>query len=178
MAELGVDRAVRRVAAGGDIDVLKSDSAVETHPDVPRFAIVLPVVPSGIAQRDAAENGYSVMHALAVERVVDVAVAVEEVGREDGVEHLGFLEAENVRLLLGDQALDQRDARAHRVDVPRSDLQPITHVRRLPSPGPQEKGPRSGGLERGPAKRSSRKGFHITRVTGGNPGKLRNRDFI
>jgi hypothetical protein len=73
-----------------------------------------------------------VVHALSVERVMDVTVAVKELGREDAVEHLGFLEAEDVRLLLEDQALDKRGPRAHRVDIPRSDLQPSTHFRRLP----------------------------------------------
>ena len=55
------------------------------------------------------------MHPLAVELLMHVAVAVEQLGREDAVEHLGFLQAQDVRLLLDDQPLDQRRARAHRL---------------------------------------------------------------
>ena len=39
---------------------------------------------------------------------VAVAMAVEQLGREDAVEHLGFLQAQDVGLLFGDQPLDQR----------------------------------------------------------------------
>ena len=39
---------VGNVAAGGHIDVLEPNPAVEPHADVARFAIVLPVVLAGI----------------------------------------------------------------------------------------------------------------------------------
>ena len=68
------------------------------------------------------------VHPLAVQLLVGVAVPLEQRGREDAVEHLGFLQAQDVGLLLGDQPLDERDAGADRVDVPGSDLQPFAHV--------------------------------------------------
>ena len=44
LAELRIDGAVGRVAAGGHIDVLQPDAARQPDADVPRLAIVLPVV--------------------------------------------------------------------------------------------------------------------------------------
>jgi hypothetical protein len=52
------------------------------------------------------------MHPLPVELAVDVPVAIEQFGRKDRVEHLGFLEAQDVGLVLGDEALDEPGARA------------------------------------------------------------------
>src|SRR5206468_9519481 len=109
-----------------------------------------PVMLTRIFQRNATEDGDAMVHALAVELDMRIAVALEGIGWEDAVEHLGFLQAENVRLLLLDQALDQPDARAHRIDVPRCNLQPLCHFRRLAPTPRQTKGPRSGGMERGP----------------------------
>ena len=103
---------------------------------MPRLAIVLPVVLAGVFQGHPAEDRDAVVHPLAVELPVDVAVTVEQVGRKDVVEHLGFLKAQDVGLLLGDQSLDERRARPHRVDVPRSDFQPFAHVRSLSPPAP------------------------------------------
>ena len=105
---LGLSVAVGDVAAGRDIDILEPDPAFEPHADVPRLAIVLPVVLARVLERHPAEDRDAVVHALAVQLPMDIAVAVEQLGREDAVEHLGFLQAQDVRLLLGDQALDQR----------------------------------------------------------------------
>jgi hypothetical protein len=72
-----------------------------------------------------------VVHALAVEGVVHVALLEEQLGRENAVEDLRFLEAENVGLLLANQLLDQRDPRSNRVDVPGGDFQALGLVSRL-----------------------------------------------
>ena len=74
------------------------------------------------------------VHPLAVQLLVDVAETGEQLGREDLVDRLGFLQAQDVGLLLGDKALDQRRAGADRVDVPRCDFQPNSHQPRLPCP--------------------------------------------
>ena len=136
LSELRVDRAVGRVAAGGDVDILEPDSAFEPHADVPRLAIVLPVVLARVLQRHPAEDRDAMVHPLPVELAMDVAVTLEQIGREDGVENLGFLEAQDVGLLLGDQALDKPGARAHRVDVPGRDLQLRSHTYPLSLPAP------------------------------------------
>ena len=104
LPELGVERAVGDVAAGGHIDILEPDPAFEPRADVPRLAIVLPVVAAGLGERHPAEDRDAMVHPLAVELLVDVAVAVEQVGREDVVEHLGFLKAQDVGLLVARSA--------------------------------------------------------------------------
>ena len=48
------------------------------------------------------------VHPLAVELLMHIAQPAEQLGREDVVDGLGFLEAQDVGLLLGDQPLDQR----------------------------------------------------------------------
>ena len=58
------------------------------------------------------------VHPLAVQLLVDVAQAGEQLGRENLVIGLGLLQAQDVGLLLGDQPLDQRGASADRIDVP------------------------------------------------------------
>ncbi len=115
-----------------------------------RLAIVLPVVLTRISYWHTAEDRYAVMHALTIELPMHIAMTIEQVSGEDIVEHLRLLKAQDVRLLLCDQALDKRGARAHRVDVPRSDLDTFAHVPRLACSPRQKKGPRSGGMERGP----------------------------
>ena len=91
------------------------------------------------------------VHPLPVELAMDVAMAAEQVGRENGVEHLGFLQAQDVGLLLGDQPLDQRRARTHRIDVPGSNLQPLSRghalslqrarqTKKAPAPGAWSEG--------------------------------------
>src|SRR5437762_4798213 len=67
LAELGIDGAVGRIAAGWNIDVLEPNPAVESNTDVPRLAIVLPVVFPRVLERYAAEDRDAVMHALPVE---------------------------------------------------------------------------------------------------------------
>jgi hypothetical protein len=48
------------------------------------------------------------MHALPVELTMPIAVPVKQIEREDAVEHLGFLKAQDIRLLLDDQPFDER----------------------------------------------------------------------
>ena len=67
------------------------------------------------------------VHPLPVQRVMAIAVLAEQLGGKDRVQHLGFLQAQDVRLLLGDQLLDQVRPGAHRIDVPGCDLQAFAH---------------------------------------------------
>ena len=67
LAELGIDGPVGRVAAGGHVDILQADAAVQANPDVPRFAIVLPVVAARVGERHPAEDRDAVVHPLPVE---------------------------------------------------------------------------------------------------------------
>ena len=123
LTEFRILLAVGDVAAGGDIDILDPDSALEPRADMARLAIVLPVVAARIGQRHPAQDRHTMMHALAVQLLVDIAEAREQIGREGVVAGLGFLKAKDVGLLVGDQPLDQRRAGADRIDIPRSDLE-------------------------------------------------------
>ncbi len=99
------------------------------------------------------------VHPLALERRMDVAVTPEQLGGKDRVDCLGFLEAEDVGLLLGDQALDEAEARAHRIDVPRGDFQPLAHVPPLNPSRPRSKRPPLRGRGARADRALSRKGF-------------------
>ncbi len=88
-----------------------------------RLAIVLPVVAPAVVERHPAEDRDAVVHLLAIELVVNVAARVEQVGRKDDIERLGLLQAEDVGLLIVEQPRDDGGARAHRIDVPRGNLE-------------------------------------------------------
>jgi len=63
------------------------------------------------------------VHLLAVEFVVDVAAAGEQFCREHRIHRLGFLEAQQVRLLVVEEARDDPGPGADRIDVPAGDLE-------------------------------------------------------
>ena len=54
---------------------------------------------------------------------MNIAARVKQLGRKDMVLGLGFLQAKDVRLLVVEDALDDRHASADRVDVPGSTLE-------------------------------------------------------
>ena len=55
---------------------------------------------------------------LAVGRDMFVAQSAEIAGREFAVPALGFLKAENIRPMGGDETLDQRHAKTNGIDIP------------------------------------------------------------
>ncbi len=123
LPELGVERAVGDVAACGYIDIFQPDAAIEPRADMARLAIVLPVMAPAVVKRQARQDRHAMMHFLPIEFVVNIAARMEQRGGKDDVLRLGFLQAENVGLLLVEQALDDAGARAHRIDVPGNDLE-------------------------------------------------------
>src|SRR3546814_13470120 len=74
---LGVGLEVGCLAPGGDVDVLDPDSAIEQRADMPRLAIVLPVMGVILANRHLAQDRHAMMHRLAVDDVEIIA----EIGR-------------------------------------------------------------------------------------------------
>ena len=68
--------------------------------------------------RQARERGDAVIGLLPVDLDVAEAERRELFRREDLVMALGFLQAENVRLVFGDEPFHEPDAQAHGVDVP------------------------------------------------------------
>ena len=117
---------------------------------MPRLAIVLPVVLPGSASGTPAEDRDAVVHPLPVELPMDVAEAVEQLGREDAVEHLGFLQAQDVGLLLGDSC--STSAVRARTELMFQDaiFSRCAHVRPLsPSAAHNEKAPAPGAWSEG-----------------------------
>lgn len=174
LAEFRIQYPVGNVAPGRDVYILQTDAGFQSNADVPRLAIVLPVVLARVLQRGPAKDRDSVVHTLPVELLMPVSVLREEIGRENAIEHLRFLEAQDIRLLFCNEALNEVGARTNGVDIPGDDLE-LGHGRRCKHARralrAYEKGPRSGGMERGPTERLSRKGSAEPRVTGGNPGR-------
>jgi hypothetical protein len=96
-----------------------------------RFAIVLPVMASGIGKRQPADDRHPMVHFLPVKLVVDVAMPAKKFGWEDIVLRLGFLKTQDIGLFLDQEPLNDRRAGAHRVDIPGSDFHCFPHSRAL-----------------------------------------------
>ena len=84
-----------------------------------------------VVQRNAAQDGDAMVHLLAVRVRDGRSRANGTARREDMVLRLGLLQAEDVGLLLVEEALDDRRAGADRIDVPGSDLE-LGHGRSAP----------------------------------------------
>ena len=159
LPELRIDLAIGNIAAGGHIDILDPDPAVEPDADMARLAIVLPVVAALVVQAaaDRMATPWCIRWPLSLR--CDVAEASEQLGREDLVVGLGLLKAQHVGLLLGQEAFDDPGAGSHRIDVPAGDLD-LGHARSLSqwrkrrrgwslssaTAASSRKGPRSGGI--------------------------------
>jgi len=143
VAELGVEGPVGDVAAGRDIDILDPQPAVEPCADVPCLAIVLPVVAQVVVERQLRHDRHAMMHLLPVEQLVTVAQAMEQLGREDRIHRLGFLQAQYVGRFLAQQPLDDPRAGTNRINVPRGDFKlghgcplSVCEERHQPTPPP------------------------------------------
>ena len=168
LAELGLTVAVGDVAAGGNVDIFEPDAALEPRRrrGAPRHCPASRAARS--SQRHPAEDRDAVMHPLPVEREMVVAVA-RGTARPGRCRRAPWFPAgTGCRAAPRDRRSTSAHARAHRVDVPGGDLQSSWSRCALSlSRAPYEKGPRSGGMERGPTERLSRKGS----ADPGNRGK-------
>ena len=116
--ELGVDRGIGNVAAGRHIEIVDLHTALQRHAHVPGMALAAEILDAGFAERDFREDRHPVIGLLAVDRLVDIAQLVKGRGREQAGFDLGLLQAQHIRLLLGQETGDQLLAKAHRIDVP------------------------------------------------------------
>jgi hypothetical protein len=123
LAELVILASIGNIAAGGDIDIFEPDPAFEADADVPRLAIGLPVVSFLLPQWQLAEDRDAVVHALAAQDQMRISEAAEDRVGKVAVDDLGFLQAQDIRLLFDQEALDDVEPRSHRIDVPGSNLQ-------------------------------------------------------
>src|SRR5690606_40373150 len=115
------DASIRHVAAGGDVDVLEDHAltrAEQLDPDVARLAVVLPIVPGDLSQRNAADRGDAVVALLPVHDAMGVADRLERGVPKLLLAALDLLEAQHVARLLFEEAGDLIDAQADGIDVP------------------------------------------------------------
>ena len=89
--------------------------------DMPRLAIVLPVVAAEFGKGQLRDGGDAVIALLPMHRAVGVAKAFEGGMRKQMLGHLDLLQAQHIGLLLGKKTLDLIEAETDGVDVPGSD---------------------------------------------------------
>ena len=134
LREFGVERRIGDVAAGGHIDILEPDAARQAGADMPRLAIVLPIMAAVRVERQAAEDRDAVVHALPREQAMRVAHRLEGGMGEGRVVDLGLLQAQDVGLRRGEEITDDVESRADRIDIPGGDLGGGHRARCNPSP--------------------------------------------
>ena len=123
-----MNAAIGNVAAGGDIDIFEPQPVFKPHADMPRLAIGLPVEPVILVKRHLAEDRHAMMHPLPVEHDMRIAQRLERSAGEGAVDDLRFLKAQNIGLLLAQEALDNLDTEADGIDIPRNNAEALGHA--------------------------------------------------
>ena len=121
MRELGVDLRIGLVAARGNVEVVDVDPrrfVRERHGDMARVALDAEIASALRGEAMTGDDSDAVVTLLAVERDVRIAEPMKLAARELPVGAFGLLQAEHVRLVLGEEARDEIDAQPHRIDVP------------------------------------------------------------
>ncbi len=154
VVELGIDRPVRDVAAGGDVEVVDLH-ARDLGRDAAGVALAANVQRRSGLQRQARGDGHPVPTLLALDLQVRQAHVGEGLDGELALPALDLLQAQDVGGLFGHEAGDMIGAKAHRIDVPGAEAKAhrpnigVSCARRLrlespaSAPGPQEKRPAS-----------------------------------
>src|SRR6185369_4206236 len=104
--------------AGGDIDVVQLDPAGQLDDAVPAILALAPATRRVLVEGQPRQHGDTVIALHAVHQHVAVAERREGLAREMLVGALGLLQAEDVGLVLFDEAAHEIEAQPHRVDVP------------------------------------------------------------
>ena len=121
LPEFGIELAIGNVAARRDIDIIEPDPRRQSHPDVARLAVRLPVIFAHVGQLHLADDRDAMVHTLAMGDDVNVAQRPEHLRGEGAAFDLGFLQAQNVGGFFAQEFFDDADAGADAVDIPRSD---------------------------------------------------------
>ena len=124
VGELDVDLRVRLVAARGDIEIMEFEPlrfSAQDDMQMAGVALGAEVSLGERGERDARNDRDAVIALLPVDRDMGIARVPERAEGEIAVRAFRFLQAQNIRLVLGEIADDEIDAQAHRIDVPRGD---------------------------------------------------------
>ena len=124
MGEFDIDLGVRLVAARRDVEIMQFKTMrLSAEDDMQMTGVALGAkVPFGeTGERNARNDRNPVIALLPVDRDMGVAGVPERAVGKIGVRTFCLLQAQHIRLVLGEVADDQIDAQAHRIDVPRGD---------------------------------------------------------
>src|SRR3546814_2924635 len=94
---------------------------------MPRLAVRLPVIAAYVAQRQPADDGDAMVHALAVGDDVLIAERLEHGLGKQAAFDLGFLKAQDVGRFLAQEFLDDADTGA-RSEEHTSELQSLMRI--------------------------------------------------
>ena len=125
MREFLVLLGIGDIAAGGHIEIVQLQAILERHAHMPGVTFAAEILGACFFERQPREHGDAVIGLLAVNRLMDIAQLGQGRFGEKLVHHLGLLQAQDVGLLIAQQAGHQLDAVTHRIDVPGGDFQPL-----------------------------------------------------
>ena len=118
--EFPVDDRIGLVAAGRDIEIVQQDGRIagrKAHRKMPAVLDLAEAPALDRLDRPARDRGDAVIALLPVHSDVLVTEPPEGIERKQVVRTLGFLQAQHVRRLFDEQALDDRHSQANGVDV-------------------------------------------------------------
>ena len=124
MREFGIVASVRKVAAGGHVEIMHRDRIAQSRPlsqhrgDVPAISLAAERFDVEALERQSREHDYPVVALLPVESGVLVAQPLETLERKPIVRTFRLLQAEHVRPHRLHEFRHSLDAQSHRVDVP------------------------------------------------------------
>ena len=112
------------IAAGGNVEIMDGEARglagllAQRDADMAAIALVGEIMRLGTGEGQARENGNAVIALLAVHGDVLVSELAEIGERETVIRAFGFLQAENIRALLGQEFLHEAGPEPDRIDVP------------------------------------------------------------
>jgi hypothetical protein len=118
VAEFRVLVAVRLVSAGGDVEIVDRRAVLQPRGDVAGIALFAEIAMARVLQRQFRQDRDAVVALLPARHHVPVAGGGEDLGRDLLDRALAFLQAQDIRRLLGQEFHDKVGAQSDGVDVP------------------------------------------------------------
>lgn len=121
MREFRVDRRVRLIPAGGNVEVMHRQAIWQPRGAVARVAGIAKGLCASVRQRQARQDRNAVVALVPLGHHMAVASISEDLQRDLVYRAFGFLKAQHVWRLFGQKAQHQISAKPDRVNVPRAD---------------------------------------------------------